>query len=1071
MAPTSGCAARARSRAIMVNRRIMGFNIVKNVKGGISVKLLGAILALSLAFTIIATGIHSYQSYQEHIHALNEQIKHIERSNIPSIASSLWEMDKEHLQIELEGLLRLPYMQYAAVVSQEKKVIASAGSANGIASRLNRFNLLYIYSGKEIPLGFLEVVSDISPIKAIIWQELYSTLLAEGFKILILSLFILFTIHLLITRHLQAMAAYTRQLNIREDYLPLVLHRRSFAWTNNDELDDVVSALNEVLKNLKESFEQLTESNLLLKKEIIEHKQAEEETRELLVMLEAVPISIVVHDDNGRFLYANQSTFDMHGYSPDEFLSLDLHRITIPESKKLIDARMRELRDRGESSFEVMHLKKNGTILPLWINVKKATWRGKSVYLSVQTDITERKRAEQEMAIVAEIGKVIGSTLNIEEVYERFADEVRKLIPFDRLCVNLHNFHQFVVTTVYVSGESIAGRQPGDFIPLKDSVSEALINARSGILNDTAGMEGGERQVPGSVSSIKAGMLSLLSVPLISRDEVIAGLHFRSKKPNAYTEQDLRLAEKIGMQIAGAIANAQLYKDLKEAEKSLRESEQRYRLLVENADQVIVVLQEGMAKFVNRGVQWSGYSEKEYMSIPFLEFIHPEDRDKVRERYTHKLEGDSTPTRHTYRMMHKNGQTRWIEVGSVLIEWEGQAATLNLITDITDRIQAEAEKRILEERLQRSEKMEALGTLAGGISHDFNNLLMGIQGYTSLMLIDMDASHPQYDRLKRIEDQVQSGANLTKQLLGVARGGRYEVKPTDMNDLLEKSSSMFGRTKKEISIYLKYGEDLRSVEVDRGQMEQVFMNLFVNAWQAMPGGGEIYIETENVLLHDEQAIADAVKPGKFVKISVTDTGTGIDAKIREQIFDPFFTTKRMGRGTGLGLATVYGIIKGHKGMINVYSEPGHGTTFNIYLPASEKEVLSEKMNTETIARGRETILLVDDEKMLTEVSCELLESLGYRVYVAGGGQEAIAVYMEKREEIELVILDMIMPGISGSGTFDRLREINAEVKVLLSSGYSINGQAREILDRGCNGFIQKPFSLEKLSLKVREMLD
>jgi two-component system cell cycle sensor histidine kinase/response regulator CckA len=1050
---------------------MMNLNLFGNFRRGISFKLLSAILLLSLVFTIIATGIRSYQSYRDHIYKLNEQIKDIERSYLASIVNSVWEMDKEHLQIQLEGILRLPYMQYAAVISQEGKVIASAGSSEVADRIVNRFKLSYTYSDQEIKLGSFEVIADITPIKTLIWKDLYSTLFAEGLKIFFLSLFILLIIHLLITRHLLAMAAYTRKLNIRENYIPLVLHRHSSSGTNNDELDEVASALNDVLKNLKVSFEQLTENNVLLKKEIIEHKRAEEDTRELLVMLEAVPMCIVVHDKNGNFLYANQSTFDMHGYSPDEFMALNLHRITFPASAKLIDSRMQELLDRGESSFEVVHLKKNGTILPLWINVKRATWRGENVFLSVQTDITERKRSEQEMAIVAEIGKVIGSTLDIEEVYEKFADEVRKLIPFDRLCVNLHNFNQCIVTTVYVSGETIAGRQPGDFIPLKDSVSELLIRTRGGILNDPVSLEEREKQFPGSVSSIKAGMQSLLSVPLISRDEVIAGLHFRSKKANAYTEQDLRLAEKIGMQIAGAIANAQLYKDLKEAEKSLRESEQRYRLLVENADQVIVVIQEGMAKFVNRGVQWSGYSENEYMSIPFLEFIHPEDRDIVRERYIQKLNGDSTPTRHTYRTIHKSGQTQWIEVGSVLIEWEGQPATLNLITDITGRREAENEKRILEERLQRSEKMEALGTLAGGISHDFNNLLMGIQGYTSLMLQDLNATDPHYERLKRIEEQVQSGANLTRQLLGVASGGIYEIKPSDMNEIIEKSTSMFGRTKKEITIHRRYGKELWNVEVDRGQMEQVFMNLYVNAWQAMPGGGEIYLETENALLNDAQAISHSVAPGKYVKISVTDTGTGMEEKTKERIFDPFFTTKKMGRGTGLGLATVYGIVKGHKGMISVYSELGHGTTFNIYLPASNKEVVKEKTPAETIARGKETILLVDDEKMVVEVSRELLESLGYRIYSAGGGQEAIAVYLEKREEIDLVILDMIMPGMSGGETFDRLQEINSNINVLLSSGYSINGQAQEILDRGCKGFLQKPFRLENLSQKVREMID
>jgi len=377
----------------------------------------------------------------------------------------------------------------------------------------------------------------------------------------------------------------------------------------------------------------------------------------------------------------------------------------------------------------------------------------------------------------------------------------------------------------------------------------------------------------------------------------------------------------------------------------------------------------------------------------------------------------------------------------------------------------------LESQLRQAQKMEALGTLGGGVAHDFNNLLMGIQGRTSLMMMDKDSSHPEFEHLKGIEDYVKSAADLTKQLLGFARGGKYEVKPTDINELIKGNSSMFGRTKKEIKLHMKYQKDVWTVEADQGQIDQVLMNLYVNAWQAMPGGGDLYVQTENVTLDEDDVKPFEIEPGRYVKISVTDTGVGMNEATRQRIFEPFFTTKEMGRGTGLGLASAYGIIKNHGGFINVYSEKGEGTTFNIYLPASEKEIIEEKKLSKDVLRGSETVLIVDDEDMIIDVGEQLLQKLGYEVLIARSGKEATEIYEKNKDKIDIVILDMIMPDMSGSDTFDRLKEIKSGVKVLLSSGYSINGKATEILDRGCNGFIHKPFSMKDFSQKLREILD
>ncbi len=508
---------------------------------------------------------------------------------------------------------------------------------------------------------------------------------------------------------------------------------------------------------------------------------------------------------------------------------------------------------------------------------------------------------------------------------------------------------------------------------------------------------------------------------------------------------------------------------------ALRESEERQQLILATLPIAIFTSPldpEVDASWISGDVEKvTGYTVEQYMAEKdfWRNRLHADDRERVLAAYRDPAAGDEIVLE--YRWLCRDGNYKWFYDRTIKKHTLQGIQYVGIILDISERKQAEEEKQILQARLQWAEKMEAIGTLAGGLAHDFNNLLSGIQGHASLAKMNLEPADPIYERLGQIEEQVQSGVALTSQLLGFARGGRYEVKPTDMNEIIEKTSSMFGRTKKEIAMHRKYGRGLWSVEVDRGQMEQVLLNLYLNAWQAMPGGGEIYLETENASLMNVKELPYSVKPGKYVKITITDTGCGMEEKIRLRVFDPFFTTKEMGRGIGLGLASVYGIIKGHQGMINVYSEPGHGTTFTVYLPASDKAVVKEKPAAGNIAKGTETILLVDDEKVVLDVHRELLISSGYTVYAAGSGREAIAVYLEKRNAIDLVILDMVMPGISGSETFDRLRQIDPDVKVLLSSGYSITGEAQQIMDRGCNGFIQKPFQIEKLSGKIREMLD
>ncbi|MBN2515796.1 MAG: PAS domain S-box protein [Deltaproteobacteria bacterium] len=518
--------------------------------------------------------------------------------------------------------------------------------------------------------------------------------------------------------------------------------------------------------------------------------------------------------------------------------------------------------------------------------------------------------------------------------------------------------------------------------------------------------------------------------------------------------------------------------DRKLAEEALRKSEAKYRELVENANSIILRRDMGgRITFINEFAQsFFGYTEDEILGQNVVGTIVPEKDSGGSDLAQMVKDIGLHPEKYVTNEnenMRSNGDRVWVAwTNKAIYDREGTIREMLCIgNDITERKKAEEEKKKLEAELYQARKMEAIGTLVGGLAHDFNNLLMGLQGRISLMLLDLDSGHPHYENLKQQEAIIKNGADLTRQLLGFARDGKYEVKPVNINEIIHKTSDMFGRTKKEVTISRKFEDDIWTVEVDQSQIEQVFVNIYINAWQAMPGGGHLYIETENVNLEQNKVSSFTIPQGPYVKISITDTGVGMDEATKERIFEPFFTTREMGRGTGLGLASVYGIIKNHDGFIDVSSEKGHGTTFYIYLPAIEKKIGDDKVSPKTeILQGTETILLVDDERIILDVGEEVLKTMGYNVLLAGSGKEALEHMERYKESIDMVILDMIMPEMSGGEVFDRIKKIKPDIKVLLSSGYSYHDRAREILDRGCNGFIQKPYRIEDLSKKIREIL-
>ncbi len=508
------------------------------------------------------------------------------------------------------------------------------------------------------------------------------------------------------------------------------------------------------------------------------------------------------------------------------------------------------------------------------------------------------------------------------------------------------------------------------------------------------------------------------------------------------------------------------------AEKAIHESEKRFRELHDSVSDLIYTQNlEGRFTSANKALfDIFGLRPEEFIGKFAADFMKPELRDAFFRDYLGKiLKEGSHEGLVTY--FTKDGRKIYLEHRSTLIKPEkGEPYISGIGRDVTERVLAEKRIKKLREEMLQAQKMEAIGTLAGGIAHDFNNLLMGIQGNISLLKLQTPENSPEYERLKSIEEHVQSGAKLTSQLLGFARGGRYQVKPTNMNRLIEKELNLFGRAKKELEIHKKFEKDIWSVEVDQGQMEQVLLNLFVNAWQAMPRGGHLFVQTKNSLMDEKTAESFSLPPGRYVTVMVTDTGIGMDAETRERIFEPFFSTKKKGHGTGLGLASTYGIIKNHGGAITVESAPHEGSTFTFFLPASEQPPREEEVKIEKLVRGKGHIMLIDDEEKILEVGKLLLEAMGYRVSTFSRGRDALGAFKKESGTFDLVILDMVMPEMGGREVFQKLRAINPDIKVLLASGYSIDGEASKIMAQGCNGFIQKPFSMEKLSNKIQEVI-
>ena len=505
------------------------------------------------------------------------------------------------------------------------------------------------------------------------------------------------------------------------------------------------------------------------------------------------------------------------------------------------------------------------------------------------------------------------------------------------------------------------------------------------------------------------------------------------------------------------------------AERALRESEERYRRIVETTNEGVWWLDaKGRTTFVNRQMAaLLGHDVPSILGRPILDFVHTESRallaSSLERRDQHVVWQIET------RFVRADGKDLWVLLDSTPIfePPDRYAGALAMAIDITQR-------KLLEEQLRLAQRMEAIGSLAGGVAHDFNNILSVILSFTDLVLYELKPGDPIRQDLEEVKLAGERAKDLTRQLLAFSRQQMLEPRKLDLNQILLRMERMLRRLLGEgVELSLLTSQNLGSVHADPTQVEQIIMNLVVNARDAMPDGGKVIMETGNAELDVAYATTHhGVTPGRYVMVSVTDTGTGMDAATRARIFEPFFTTKEKGKGTGLGLSTVFGIVKQSNGHIWVYSETGKGTTFKIYLPqneAGEEDVIP--IPTPATLRGNETILLVEDEEQVRHAMRLILRRQGYNVLEAQNGGEAFLTCEKYTSKIDLLLTDVVMPRMSGSELVQRLSPMRPDMKVMYVSGYTENAIVHHgVLDRGVY-FFQKPITPDAFARKVREVLD
>jgi len=777
-------------------------------------------------------------------------------------------------------------------------------------------------------------------------------------------------------------------------------------------------------------------------------------------MFQALPDGISIADGNHRVLWANETFARMFDYESSEVVGQPLENLVVPPDRLAESRWVSEALARGERiTLETKRRKKDGTLLDVSVSCAPLLLDGKMAgFYAGYHDISDRKGVEALSSALYRVAEKSSSAHDLQQFFAAVHGIVDELIYARNFYIALYDPATELLSFPYFVDEQDSAPAPKK---LGHGLTDFLIRAGEPLLATPEILQSMEDR--GEVARNGSRSLDWMGVPLKVNNHTFGALVVQTYSRNIrYGERDKEILTFVARQLASAV-------EIKRNEQALRRSEARYRSLVQSSVYGIYRSSlEGRFLDVNPAlITMLGYGSAEQVLLLDPEkdvFAQSDEHTRLIEEFRRsgRLDGFEV------KWKRKDGSNITVRIsGRAVSNAEEPADVLEAIAeDITDR-------RVLEDQFRQAQKMEAVGRLAGGVAHDFNNLLMVISGYAEVMLSGLEPDHALREKALAIQQASDRATTLTRQLLAFSRKQLLELKVVDVNAIVQDMERLLRPLIGEnVEFSTALAPDAAHTRADAGQLEQVLMNLVVNAKDAMPGGGKLTIETQNIVMNESHRRGQTfIRPGDYVRLSVSDTGMGMDKETQSRIFEPFFTTKEKGKGTGLGLSTVYGIVKQSGGYVMVQSEEHRGSTFQIYLPRAEG--VAEKHAPPVAAAalgGTETLLLVEDEESVRQLVRDTLTAKGYRVVEAENGEAGMAAAARHDGRIDLVITDVVMPGISGRELVQKLAQIRPDAKVLYLSGYTKDAIISEgTIERGA-AFLQKPFTLQTLSRKVREVL-